>query len=119
MIWIFSVVCVSLVVVLIQLLMTYQKRAHDLRMKQEPVRRLIRLHKQAMLESIERLHAAADGRLEELIEETEKYKLETAQSAGVLKRWQERVGVEEGEEEAKEAEELQMEEDSEKIEENN
>jgi len=43
MVYISSIVCISLVVVLIQLMMAYKKRAHDLRMMQEPIRRRIRL----------------------------------------------------------------------------
>ena len=43
MIYFSTIVCISLVVVLIQLIMAYQKRAHDLRMMQEPIRRRIRL----------------------------------------------------------------------------
>jgi len=49
-IWIASVVLLGLVVVLAQLLLVYQKRAHDLRMKMEPIRRRIRNHRSTMAE---------------------------------------------------------------------
>ena len=64
MVYISTIVCLSLVVVLIQLMMAYQKRAHDLCMMQEPIRRRIRLQKQAMLDAIELLHVTSDARLE-------------------------------------------------------
>ena len=48
MVYIFYIVCISLVVVLIQLMIAYQKRAHDLRMMQESIRRRINLQKQVM-----------------------------------------------------------------------
>ena len=105
MVYISSIVCISLVVVLIQLMMAYQKRAHDLRMMQEPIRRRIRLQKQVMLDAIELLHATSDARLGQLIEEAETYKLETAQSAMVLESWKERMGLEETEETGGEADE--------------
>ena len=105
MVYISSIVCISLVVVLIQLMMAYQKRAHDLRMMQEPIRRRIRLQKQVMLDAIELLHATSDARLGQLIEEAETYKLETAQSAMVLESWKERMGPEETEETGGEADE--------------
>ena len=98
MIYFSTIVCISLVVVLIQLMMAYQKRAHDLRMMQEPIRRRIRLQKQAMLDAIELLHVTSDARLEKLIEEAETHKLESTQSAMVLESWKERMGPEETEE---------------------
>ena len=42
MIWIFAIVAVVLVTIIVQLLLVYQKRAHDLRMRPEPLRRHIR-----------------------------------------------------------------------------
>ena len=103
--YVFIVICVGLFVVLIQLLMTYQKRAHDLRLKQEPVRRRIRIHKQAMVEAITGMHTAADLRLEELVEEAEKYKEVVSDSGRLLDEWGRRV-----EEELEEEEEDQEEE---------
>ena len=110
MVWIFSTLCVGLVIVLIQLLMTYQKRAYDLRMKQEPLRRRIRIHKQAMAEATEKLHAAADARVEELTEEEGKFREQVNGSGRILVGWKKLIldGVEEeeGDEEEEEAEEL-------------
>ena len=95
MIYFSTIVCISLVVVLIQLMIAYQKRAHDLRMVQEPIRRRIRLQKQVMLDAVELLHVTSDERLEKLMEEAEAHKLEATQSAMVLESWKERMGLEE------------------------
>ena len=115
MIYFSTIVCISLVVVLIQLMMAYQKRAHDLRMMQEPIRRRIRLQKQAMLDAIELLHVTSDARLEKLIEEAETHKLESTQFAMVLESWKDRMGPEEIEEteETEETEEIGEEVDAE------
>ena len=97
MIWIFVFVYVCMFVVMIQLLMAYQKRAYNLRMKQEPIRRRIRLHKEAMVETIDKLHDAVSGRLDELVEEVSGYKLQTKVLRGLLDRWKEAVPEEEKE----------------------
>ena len=89
--------------------MAYQKRAHDLCMMQEPIRRRIRLQKQAMLDAIELLHVTSDARLEKLIEEAETHKLESTQSAMVLESWKERMGPEETEETEETGEEVDAE----------
>lgn len=52
MIWVFAVVVVGLIAVLAELLLSYQKRAHDLRLKQDPLRRRIRAHAKAMQEAV-------------------------------------------------------------------
>lgn len=52
MIWVFAIVVIGLIAVLAELLLSYQKRAHDLRLKQEPVRRRIRAHAKAMQEAV-------------------------------------------------------------------
>lgn len=52
MIWVFAVVVVGLIAVLAELLLSYQKRAHELRLKQDPVRRRIRAHGKAMQEAV-------------------------------------------------------------------
>ena len=110
MIWIFSTLCVGLVIVLIQLLMTYQKRAYDLRMKQEPLRRRIRIHKQAMAEATEKLHGAADARVEELGEEEGQFREQINESGRIMNAWKKQLldGVVE-EEEVEEEEETEEE----------
>ena len=87
MIWIFVFVYVCLVVVVIQLVITYQKRGNNLRMKQEPIRRRIRLHKDSMGETIDKLHNAVAGRLEELDEEAKVYQSRICIYGKLLDRW--------------------------------
>ena len=48
MIWVLAVVVVGLIAVLAELLLSYQKRAHDLRSKQDPLRRQIRAETERM-----------------------------------------------------------------------
>ena len=52
--------------VLAQLLLVYQKRAHDLRMKMEPMRRRIRNHRTTMTELFTKVQERGAGRLAEL-----------------------------------------------------
>ena len=52
MIWVFAVVVIGLIAVLAELLLSYQKRAHELRATQDPVRRRIRAHAKAMQEVV-------------------------------------------------------------------
>ena len=91
MIWIFVFVYVCLFVVMIQLLMAYQKRAYNLRVKQEPIRRRIRLHKEAMVETIDKLQTAVEGRLDDLLEEVRVYQKQTKVTEGLLAQWKEIV----------------------------
>ena len=95
MIWIFVFVYVCLVVVVIQLVITYQKRGNNLRMKQEPIRRRIRLHKEGMVETIDKLHNAVAGRLEELDEEAKVYQSRICIYGKLLDRWRQTVPEEE------------------------
>ena len=69
MIWILAVVVVGLIAVLAELLLSYQKRAQDLRGRQEPIRRKIREHTQAMEQAVSGVQGAASGRLGELTSE--------------------------------------------------
>ncbi|MBD07041.1 MAG: hypothetical protein CME24_22170 [Gemmatimonadetes bacterium] len=55
---------------LAELLLSYQKRAHDLRSKQEPLRRRIRAHSLAMEEAVSGVEGTAADQLEYLTEET-------------------------------------------------
>ncbi|MFH1570066.1 MAG: hypothetical protein ABIL09_18890 [Gemmatimonadota bacterium] len=66
MLWILVVVLLGLLVVMAQLLLVYQKRAHELRLKMEPIRRRIRDHRQTMGETFARLRERSSGRLEQL-----------------------------------------------------
>ena len=66
MIWVLAVVVVGLIVVLAELLLNYQKRAHDLRTKQDPLRRRIRAHSQAMQEAVGGIQETADEQVEYL-----------------------------------------------------
>ncbi|MFH1566895.1 MAG: hypothetical protein ABIL09_02775 [Gemmatimonadota bacterium] len=63
MIWVIAVVVVGLIVVLAELLLHYQKMSHDLRTKQDPYRRRIRLHNQAMQEAASRIQSVAEAQL--------------------------------------------------------
>ena len=66
MIWILLVVILCLIVVLAQLMLSYQKRANDLRMKQEPLRLRIRKHNKALQEMVEKSQEAAMPHIDEL-----------------------------------------------------
>ena len=52
MIWFLAVVVVGLIAVLAELLLSYQKRAHELRLLQDPLRRRIRGHTKAMQDAV-------------------------------------------------------------------
>ncbi|MBT3343224.1 MAG: hypothetical protein HN712_06885 [Gemmatimonadetes bacterium] len=69
MIWVLAVVVVGLIAVLAELLLSYQKRAHDLRTKQNPLRRRIRVHSEAMQESVGGIQKTADEQEEYLVGE--------------------------------------------------
>ena len=66
MIWVLAVVVVGMIAVLAELLLSYQKRAHNLRLKQEPLRRSIREHAQAMQVAVSGIQESADGQIDEL-----------------------------------------------------
>ena len=66
MVWVLAVIVVGLIAVIAELFLTYQKRAHDLRLKQDPIRHKIRAHNKAMKESVERIQGAAESQLQEL-----------------------------------------------------
>jgi len=71
MVWILGIIVVGLFVVIAELLLAYQKRAHDLRERQEPLRRRIRKHTQAMREAVARIQGTAESQVEELDREAE------------------------------------------------
>jgi hypothetical protein len=64
-IWVFVVVVVGLIAVLAELLLSYQKRAHDLRLKQEPLRRHIRAHAKAMQDAVAGIQGIATEQVAE------------------------------------------------------
>lgn len=66
MIWILAVVVIGMIAVLAELLLTYQKRAQDLRFKQDPIRSGIRGHAQAMQEAVGGIQESAAGQVQEL-----------------------------------------------------
>ena len=66
MIYIVAVVLLGLIVVLAQLLLVYQKRSHDLRMKMEPIRRRIRDHRNTMAELFTKVQERGSTRLGEV-----------------------------------------------------
>ena len=65
-IWIFGIVAIGLVAILIQMLLVYQKKAYDLRMRQAPVRKKIREHVQNLQESTRNIRRSAGDRVGEL-----------------------------------------------------
>jgi len=65
-IWVLAVVVVGLIAVLAELLLSYQKRAHDLRSKQEPLRRRIREHTSAMQEAVGGIQTTAADQVDYL-----------------------------------------------------
>lgn len=66
MIWILAVVVVGLIAVLAELLLNHQKRAHDLRVAQEPLRRRVQVHSQAMQEAVSGIQGLAQGQVAEV-----------------------------------------------------
>ena len=64
--WILAVVVVGLIAVLAQMVLVYQRRAYDLRMKQEPLRRRLRRHRKEMKEAVERIRLAAEAGLRDI-----------------------------------------------------
>ncbi len=66
MVWVLGVIVVGLIAVIAELFLSYQKRAADLRLKQDPIRAKIRAHQKAMQESVERIKGAAEDQLQEL-----------------------------------------------------
>jgi len=66
MIWVLAVVVVGLIAVLAELLLSFQKKADDLRQIQNPIRRRIRAHQEAMQQAVSKIETAASGQLEEL-----------------------------------------------------
>lgn len=65
MVWVLAVIVVGLIAVIAELFLSYQKRATDLRLRQDPIRSRIREHHRAMRESVERIKGAAESQLEE------------------------------------------------------
>lgn len=66
MIWVLAVIVVGLIAVLAELLLHFQKGAHQLRLKQDPVRRRIVEHTKAMREAAGRIQLIAANQVEEL-----------------------------------------------------
>lgn len=69
MVWVLGVIVLGLIVVIAELFLSYQKRATDLRLKQDPIRAKIQAHHKAMQESVERIKEAAESQLDELNQE--------------------------------------------------
>ena len=65
-IWIVAVVLLGLIVVLAQMLLIYQKRSHELRLKMEPIRRRIHDHRSTTAEIFARIQERSAERLAEL-----------------------------------------------------
>ena len=66
MIWVLAVVVVGLIAVLAELLLSFQKKADDLRHIQNPIRRRIREHQEAMQQAVSTIETAANGQVQEL-----------------------------------------------------
>ena len=107
MIWIVAIVILCCIVVLAQLLLSYQKRAHDLRLKQEPLRRRIRLHTNAMQEEVRRIEDTARSRLEELERDAEELKEQLTPLEVTLAELEQEVFVD-GSEDENDEEELEI-----------
>lgn len=65
-IWICSIVAVGMVAILIQMLLVYQKKAYDLRMRQVPVRKKIKEHVLTLQEATRNIRRSAGDRVGEL-----------------------------------------------------
>ena len=66
MIWVVAVVVVGLIAVLAELMLSFQKKADELRQIQSPIKRRIRAHQEAMQEAVKNIENAATGRIDEL-----------------------------------------------------
>ncbi len=66
MIWLFAIVSVSLVAILIQLLLVYQKKAYDLRMRQERIRKKIHEHISNLQETTKNIRHSASEQIGDL-----------------------------------------------------
>ena len=66
MIWVVAVVVVGLIAVLAELMLSFQKKADELRQIQSPIKRRIRAHQEAMQEAVKNIENAASGRIDEL-----------------------------------------------------
>jgi len=86
MIWIFAIVAVILITVIVELLMVYQKRAHDLRMRQEPMRRHIRDHLRGMQEATQNIRRTAGQRFEEMKVEVEVLRKQNSEASKAISR---------------------------------
>ena len=65
-IWVFSIAAIGLVAILIQMLLVYQKKAYDLRMRQAPIRKKTKEHVLNLQESTKNIRHSADDRVGEL-----------------------------------------------------
>lgn len=84
MIWAFAIVTVILITVIVELLMVYQKRAHDLRMLQEPMRRHIREHLRSMQEATQNIRRTAGQRFEEMKFEAEVLRKQSGEATKMI-----------------------------------
>ena len=86
MIWVFAVIAVALVTIIIELLMVYQKRSHDLRLRQEPIRSRIREHIRGMRDATEKIRGLASQRVEDLDYEVKYLRRQSETISGVLSK---------------------------------
>ena len=86
MVWIFAVVAVALVTIIVELLIVYQKKALDLRMRQEPLRRRIREHLQSMREDTRKIRQSVAQLFDELDFEMEQQKSQAEELGRILSR---------------------------------
>ena len=84
MVWVLVVVVVSLVVVLAQLLLHYQKRASRLKIAQNPVRRQIDNYKQKLVEMATEVRAVADEGVEQLQKDMADFTRRSGHAANIV-----------------------------------
>lgn len=84
MIWVVIVVVLGLLVILAQLLLSFQTRAARLRVAQSPIRKQISAHKQKLIELAATVRATADTGLAELQQEMAKYTRSCAHAANIV-----------------------------------
>lgn len=94
MIWILAVIVVGLIAVLAEMVLVYQRRAYDLHIKQEPLRRRVRRHRKEMVEAVERIRTAAQQGFRAFEEELADRKLQLESRKQLLVELEHEVLVE-------------------------
>jgi hypothetical protein len=89
MIWLFAVISVALVTIIVELMMVYQRRAHDLKLRQEPMRGRVGALVRSMQDSTEKIRQTGAERLEDLDSEVKILRKQSEMVLSVIRKAQE------------------------------